>query len=95
MISCIILYNMIMEDEFVEEEFVEPEEDDLMNPSMATVYDRPLHPDTGEPIQFEPVGRDGQHLPAFRDREFQVESAYLHKCLQDDLVMHNWNMDGN
>ena len=65
-----------------------------MNPSLATVYDRPVHPETGEPMQFEPVGRDGQHLPAFRDREFQVESAYLHKCLQDDLVMHNWNMDG-
>ena len=75
MISCIILHNMIVEDEFVEEEFVEPEEDDLMNPSMTTVYDRPVHPNTGEPIQFKPVGRDGQHLPAFRDREFQVESA--------------------
>ena len=50
MISCIILHNMIVEDEFVEEEFVEPEEDDLMNPSMATVYDRHVYQDTGEPI---------------------------------------------
>ncbi|XP_024196482.1 uncharacterized protein LOC112199739 [Rosa chinensis] len=95
MISCIILYNMIVDDEFVEEEFVESQEADLMNPTMATVYDRPVHPDTGAPIPFEPVGRDGQNFPAFMDREFQVESAYLHKCLQDDLVMHNWNMDGN
>ncbi|XP_024195682.1 uncharacterized protein LOC112198810 [Rosa chinensis] len=95
MISCIILHNMIVDDEFVEEEFVESQEADLMNPAMATVYDRPVHPDTGAPIPFEPVGRDGQNLPAFMVREFQVESAYLHKCLQDDLVMHNWNMDGN
>ncbi|XP_024164645.1 uncharacterized protein LOC112171740 [Rosa chinensis] len=95
MISCIILHNMIVDDEFVEEEFVESQEADLMNPAMATVYDRPVHPYIGAPIPFEPVGRDGQNLPAFMDREFQVESAYLHKCLQDDLVMHNWNMDGN
>ncbi|XP_024196038.1 uncharacterized protein LOC112199224 [Rosa chinensis] len=78
-----------------EEEFAEPEEDDLMNPAMATVYDWPVHPNNGEAIPFEPVGRDGQNLPSFMDREFQVESANLHKCLQDDLVMHNWNMDGN
>ncbi|XP_024190045.1 uncharacterized protein LOC112194011 [Rosa chinensis] len=95
MISCIILHNMIVEDEFVEEEFAEPEEDDLMNPAMATVYDRPVHPNIGEAIPFEPVGRDGHNLPSFMDREFQVESAYVHKCLQDDLVMHNWNIDGN
>ncbi|XP_062028680.1 uncharacterized protein LOC133744621 [Rosa rugosa] len=89
MISRIILHNMIVEDEFVEEEFAEPKEDDLMNPAMTTVYDRHVHPNTGEAIPFKLVGRDGQNLPSFMDREFQVESAYLHKCLQDDLVMHN------
>ncbi|XP_024195882.1 uncharacterized protein LOC112199049 [Rosa chinensis] len=52
MISCIILHNMIVDDEFVEEEFMESQEADLMNPAMATVYDRPVHPDTGAPIPF-------------------------------------------
>ena len=75
MISCIILHNMIVADEFVEEEFEEPQEE--MNPSMASIYDRPVNPDNGEPIQFEPVGRDGRNLPAFLDRELQVESAYI------------------
>ena len=95
MISCIILHNMIVADEFVEEKFEEPQEENLLNPSMASVYDRPMNPNNGEPIQFEPVGRDGRNFPAFLNRELQVESAYLHKCLQDDLVMHNWNMDDN
>ncbi len=41
---------------------MKPIEDILMNPSMATIYDWPLHPDIGEPIQFEPIGRNGQSL---------------------------------
>ncbi|XP_050379941.1 uncharacterized protein LOC126797343 [Argentina anserina] len=62
MISCIILHNMIVHDEFVEEEFVESEEEDLMNPSIATIYDRPVDPETGEPIPFKPAETNGQNL---------------------------------
>ena len=93
MIGCIILHNMIVDDEFVEENFEECHEEDLMNPAMSSVYDRYVDA-RGQPIPFEPVGRDGANLPAFLDREVQLRSAYLHKCIQDDLVMHNWNMDG-
>ena len=60
---------------------------------MSSVYDRYVDA-RGQPIPFEPVGRDGANLPAFLDREVQLRSAYLHKCIQDDLVVHNWNMDG-
>lgn len=87
MVSCIILHNMIVEDEFVEEEFVEPNEDDNMHPLLASVYDRPVDLN-GNVIRHEPVLRDGESLPAFLDRDFQLHSAYLHKALQDDLVIH-------
>ncbi|XP_062006055.1 uncharacterized protein LOC133723253 [Rosa rugosa] len=91
MISCIILYNMIVEDEFVEDDFIEPNEIDNMNPEGANVYDRPLDRE-GRPIPFQPVERDGQNLPQLIDRVEQLHSAYLHKTLQDALVVHNWNL---
>ena len=37
MIACIILHNMIVDDEFVEENFEECHEEDLMNPAMHVI----------------------------------------------------------
>ena len=47
---------MIVADEFVEEEFEEPEEENLMNPSTTSIYDRPVNPDNGEPINLNQWG---------------------------------------
>ncbi|XP_074376968.1 uncharacterized protein LOC141718482 [Apium graveolens] len=60
MMTCIILHNMIVEDEFVEDEFVESVEEDLMNPLVSQVYDRPIDCN-GVRIPFAPVQRDGRN----------------------------------
>ncbi|XP_004288843.1 PREDICTED: putative nuclease HARBI1 [Fragaria vesca subsp. vesca] len=94
MITCIILHNMIVEDEFVEEEFVEPEEEDLLNPLGARVYDGPVDHE-GVRIPFLPVERNGRNQHAFWDRIDHLESAYIHTILQNDLVEHNWALEAN
>ncbi|XP_074362612.1 uncharacterized protein LOC141702932 [Apium graveolens] len=92
--TCIILHNMIGEDEFVEEEFVEPVEEDLRNPLASQVYDGPLD-SNGVRIPFALVERNGRNQQAFWDRIENLESAYIHTMLQNDLVEHNWAMEAN
>ncbi|XP_074327883.1 uncharacterized protein LOC141665800 [Apium graveolens] len=94
MMTCIILHNMIVEDEFVEEEFVEPVEEDLMNPLASQVYDGPVDWN-GVRIPFTPVQRNGINQQAFWDRIENLESAYIHTMLQNDLVEHNWAIEAN
>ncbi|XP_074327869.1 uncharacterized protein LOC141665788 [Apium graveolens] len=94
MMTCIILHNMIVEDEFVEEDFVEPVEEDLMNPLASQVYDGPVD-NNGVRIPFAPVQRNGRNQQAFWDRIENLESAYIHTMLQNDLVEHNWAMEAN
>ncbi|XP_074322047.1 uncharacterized protein LOC141659176 [Apium graveolens] len=94
MMTCIILHNMIVEDEFVENEFLELVEEDLMNPSASQVYDGPVDCN-GVRIPFTPVQRDGRNQQAFWDRIENFESAYVHTILQNDLVEHNWAMEAN
>ncbi|KAL8118066.1 hypothetical protein AgCh_015825 [Apium graveolens] len=94
MMTCIILHNMIVEDEFVEEDFVEPVEEDLMNPLASQVYDGPVD-SNGVRIPFAPVQRNGRNQQAFWDRIENLESAYIHTMLQNDLVEHNWAIEAN
>lgn len=91
MLACIIMHNMIVEEEFVEEEFEENVEEDLQNPSSAfTVYDGPVD-EQGNRIPFEPVGRGGPYYEQrFQDRVVDLQSSYIHGELQKDLVKHNW-----
>ncbi|CAM8916754.1 unnamed protein product [Rhodiola kirilowii] len=92
MLACIIMHNMLIEEEFVEEEFVEHEEEDLHNPSIAfAIYDGPVGPN-GIRIQHDPVER-AERSEAFHNRLNTLQSAYLHTQLQSDLVKHNWAME--
>ncbi|KAL6140666.1 hypothetical protein ACLB2K_058964 [Fragaria x ananassa] len=63
MVSCIILHNMIVEDEFVEEEFEESCEEDNLHPLLASVYERSVDRE-GNVIRHEPVLRARETLPA-------------------------------
>ncbi|KAL9667493.1 hypothetical protein QQ045_001854 [Rhodiola kirilowii] len=84
MLACIILHNMI-----VEEEFMEVVEQDPHNPtSVFTVYDGPTD-HNGNRIRHDPVGR-AQRSEAFDERLTSLQSAYFHTQLQSDLVKHNW-----
>ncbi|XP_074378083.1 uncharacterized protein LOC141719602 [Apium graveolens] len=94
MMTYIILHNMIVEDEFVADEFVESVEEDLMNPLVSRVYDGPVDCN-GVRIHFAPVQRDGRNQQAFWDRIENLESAYVHTMLQNDLVEHNWALEAN
>ncbi|CAM8972821.1 unnamed protein product [Rhodiola kirilowii] len=92
MLACIIMHNMIVEEEFVEEEFVENEEEDLNNPNSAfTIYDGPTD-QNGDRILHDPVQK-AQQSQAFGDRLTTLQSAYLHTELQNDLVKHNWFLE--
>ncbi|XP_074321885.1 uncharacterized protein LOC141659051 [Apium graveolens] len=80
MMTCIILHNMIVEDEFVESV-----EENLMNPLASRVYDGPVDYN-GVRIHFAPVQRDERNQQAFWDRIENLESTYVHTILQNDLV---------
>ncbi|CAL8113317.1 unnamed protein product [Prunus armeniaca] len=93
MMSCIILHNMIVEDEY---DYNAPEvfEPDPMNTSLTRIYERPIGPN-GLPLEPEPLLRDGQFNNPMIDRYQEMQSSYVHEIRQGDLVEHLWEMKGN
>ncbi|CAM8902147.1 unnamed protein product [Rhodiola kirilowii] len=92
MLACIIMHNMIVEEEFIANEFVEVDEEDPHNPRSAfTVYDGPIG-QNGNRYLHDPVGR-AQQSEVFGNRLTTLQSAYLRSDLQNDLVKHNWFME--
>ncbi|XP_024196143.1 uncharacterized protein LOC112199345 [Rosa chinensis] len=93
MLTYIILHNMIIEDERPDDsdEDLESdeEEDNTMRPRLAQVWEGP----TGE--DFDPVGIDGYYFNGFMDRYDAIRSANSHSNLQEDLIEHFWNVQGN
>ncbi|CAL9020786.1 unnamed protein product [Prunus brigantina] len=93
MMTCIILHNMIVEDEY---DYDAPEvfEPDPMNTSLTRIYERPIGPN-GLPMEPEPLLRDGQFNNPMIDRYQEMQSSYVHDIRQGDLVEHLWEMKGN
>ncbi|CAM8898636.1 unnamed protein product [Rhodiola kirilowii] len=78
MLACIIMHNMIVEEEFIDDEFMEVDEEDPHNPRSAfTVYDGPAD-QNGNRYLHDPVGR-AQQSEAFGNRLTTLQSAYLHR----------------
>ncbi|XP_040364528.1 uncharacterized protein LOC112171617 [Rosa chinensis] len=93
MLTCIILHNMIVEDERSKDSDDElesdGEEDNNMRPKIAEVWEGPTGRD------FDPVGRDAHHMNGFMDRYQQIRSEHSHSNLQEDLIQHFWEFQGN
>ncbi|XP_024196110.1 uncharacterized protein LOC112199307 [Rosa chinensis] len=93
MLTCIILHNMIVEDERSEDNDDElesnDEEDNNMRPRIAEVWDGPTSRD------FDPIGRDDHNLNGFVDRYQEIRSDDTHSNLQEDLIQHFWEVQGN
>ncbi|XP_062014375.1 uncharacterized protein LOC133730885 [Rosa rugosa] len=85
MMTCIILHNMIVEDEHDEDEAEPFDPDDIpTRPKKAEIYARPVI-DTD-------VDRNPQQLNQFLRRYRKVRCPVMNKNLQDDLVDHLWTM---
>ncbi|CAL8991248.1 unnamed protein product [Prunus brigantina] len=93
MMTCIILHNMIVEDEYdydVEEVY----EQDPMNTTLTRIYEKPVGPN-GEPVQHDPLIRDGTFMHRMIERYTEMQSSYIHEHRQVDLMEHLWAVKGN
>ncbi|KAL9672921.1 hypothetical protein QQ045_029174 [Rhodiola kirilowii] len=88
MLACIIMHNMIIEEEFVEEELWRTKK--KICTTHSTVYDGPVDPN-GSRIHHDPVER-AERSEAFHNRLSTLQYAYVRTQLQSDLVKHNWVM---
>ncbi|CAL8991882.1 unnamed protein product [Prunus brigantina] len=93
MMTCIILHNMIVEDEY-DYDADEVYELDPMNMALTRIYEKPMEPN-GEPVQHEPLVRDGSFMPRMIDRYTEMQSSYIHERRQVDLMEHLWAVKGN
>ncbi|CAL2233773.1 unnamed protein product [Prunus armeniaca] len=92
MMTCIILHNMIVEDEY---DYDAPEvfEPDPMNTTLTRIYERPIRPN-GQPMELEPLLRDGQYNNPMIDRYQEIQSSYVHERRQLDLIEMKGNHSG-
>ncbi|CAL9003978.1 unnamed protein product [Prunus brigantina] len=93
MMTCIILHNMIMEDEY-DYEAEEVYEPDPMNTALTQIYEKPIGPN-GAPVEHEPLVRDGLFMNRIIDRYTEMQSSYIHERRQVDLMEHLWAVKGN
>ncbi|KAL6272650.1 hypothetical protein ACE6H2_023342 [Prunus campanulata] len=93
MMTCIILHNMIVEDEY-DYEATEVYEPDPMNTALTRIYERPMGP-SGEPFEPDPLVRDGSIMTRMIDRYIEMQSSYIHERRQLDLMEHLWAVKGN
>ncbi|CAL8998172.1 unnamed protein product [Prunus brigantina] len=93
MMTCIILHNMIVEDEY-DYDAGDVYEPDPMNTALTRIYERPMGPN-GEPFEPEPLVRDDHIMTRMIDRYTEMQSSYIHERRQLDLMEHLWAVSGN
>ncbi|XP_070675825.1 uncharacterized protein [Malus domestica] len=89
MMTCIILHNMIVEDEY-DYDVVDEYESDPMNNSRTRIYC--AHDRTEDPMQHEPLERDGRYNELIVQRYTDVKEPYWHVTRQNDLIEHQWGL---
>ncbi|KAM1281712.1 hypothetical protein ACFX2H_022154 [Malus domestica] len=87
MMTCIILHNMMVEDEY-NYEAVDEYEPDMMNNSRTRKYC--AHDATDEPVQHEPLERDGRYNERVVQRYTAFQRSDMHNARQNDLIEHQW-----
>ncbi|XP_021802429.1 uncharacterized protein LOC110746511, partial [Prunus avium] len=93
MMTCTILHNMIVEDEY-DYKSADVYELDPMNTALTRIYEKPMGPN-GESMQHEPLLRDGRVMGRMIDRYTEMQSSYIHERRQVDLMKHLWAVKGN
>ncbi|XP_070683181.1 uncharacterized protein [Malus domestica] len=87
MMACIILHNMIVEDEY-DYEVVDEYEPDTMNNSITHMYC--AHDATDELVQHEPLERDVCYNESLIQRYIAFQRPDMHNARQNDLIEHQW-----
>ncbi|CAL8116728.1 unnamed protein product [Prunus armeniaca] len=93
MMTCIILHNMIVEDEY-DYDATEVYELDPMNTILTRIYERPMGP-SRESFEPDPLVRDRRFMTRMVDRYTEMQSSYIHERRQLDMMEHLWAMKGN
>ncbi|CAL8115919.1 unnamed protein product [Prunus armeniaca] len=93
MMTCIILHNMIVEDEY---DYDAPKvfESDPMNTALKRIYERLMRPN-GLPMEHKPLLWDGRFNNPMIDRYQEMQSSYVHERRQVDLIEHLWEIKSN
>ncbi|CAH9101109.1 unnamed protein product [Cuscuta epithymum] len=86
MLTCIILHNMIVEDEYEE---TDDDDDDATTQDYSAQYDY-----TVPHIQFD-LNHDAPTLHDYMMRHNRIRSTAVHTALKNDLVNHLWGHHGN
>ncbi|XP_068323109.1 uncharacterized protein [Pyrus communis] len=85
MMTCTILHNMIVEDEY-NYDAVDEYEPDTMNNSRTQIYC--AHDATEEPVQHEPLEKDERYNEKLIQRYTVLQRPYMHNAWQIDLIEH-------
>ncbi|CAL8108794.1 unnamed protein product [Prunus armeniaca] len=93
MMICIILHNMIVEDEY-DYDALEVYEPDPMNTALTRIYERPMGPN-GELFEPEPLVRNDRFMTRMIDRYTEMQSSYIHERRQLDMMEHLWAVKSN
>ncbi|CAL2255572.1 unnamed protein product [Prunus armeniaca] len=84
---------MILDDEY---DYDAPEmfEPDPMNTSLTRIYEWPVGAN-GQPLEHEPLIRDGHYNNRMIDHYMEMQSSYVHERHQFNLIEHLLSMKGN
>ncbi|XP_070675727.1 uncharacterized protein [Malus domestica] len=89
MMMCIILHNMIVEDEY-DYDALDEYEADPMNNSRTCIYC--AHDWTEYPVQHKPLEWDGCYNELIVQRYTDVQEPYWHITRHNDLIEHQWGL---
>ncbi|KAM1185055.1 hypothetical protein ACFX2G_014703 [Malus domestica] len=87
MMTCIILHNLIVEDEY-DYEAIDEYEPDTVNNSRTHIYC--AHDATDEPVQHEPLEKDGRYNERVIQRYTTFQRPDMHNARQNNLIEHQW-----